>query len=170
MSRAPAAACALALLAALGLGEALAQSRRPTPREAIERNLAPLTAAARDLRLTDDERARTADVTDRGEAAAAEMVEAERHGDHAAVRARARRVELLARLLRSRVEALRAESAAAERERAALTADERRAQARAALERAAERRVALDRADGVSAFALPPPDVDAGARTPPGAP
>jgi len=149
---------------------ALGQSRRATPHEAIERNLAPLTAAARDLRLTDAERAQAADVFDRAEACAAEMVEAERHADHAAIRARTRRVELLVRLLRARVEALRAEAAAAERERAALSADDRRTQARAALERAAERRIALDRADGVSAFTLPPPEADAGARPTPEAP
>jgi hypothetical protein len=149
---------------------ALGQSRRATPHEAIERNLAPLTTAARELHLTDAERAQAADVFDRAEACAAEMVEAERHADHAAIRARTRRVELLVRLLRARVEALRAEAVAAERERAALSADERRTQARATLERAAERRIALERTDGVSAFTLPPPDPDAGARPAPEAP
>ena len=87
---------------------ALAQSRRPTPREAIERNITPVTAAARELTLTDAERAALADITDRAEAWAAEMVEAEHHRDPGAVRARARRIELLARVLRARVEALRA--------------------------------------------------------------
>lgn len=160
---------ALLIAGALASGEAWAQSRRPTPREAIERHLAPLTTAARELQLSDDERGQSADVIDRAEAAAAEMVEAERRGDHAAIRARTQRITLLARLLRARVEALRAETAATERERTALSGDERRIQARAALERAAERRVAIDRTDGVSAFALPPPEPEAGAPSAAGA-
>lgn len=141
-----------------------AQTRRPTPREAIERNIAPVTAAARDLSLTDAERAAVADVTDRAETWAAEMVEAEHHRDPQAVRARARRIELLARVLRARVEALRANATAAERERAVVASTERRTQARAALERIAEQRLVLERGDdAVSTYALPPPDSDASA-------
>ena len=41
---------------------AFAQSRRPTPREAIERNLEPVSAALRELSPTDAERATLADV------------------------------------------------------------------------------------------------------------
>ncbi len=103
-----------------------------------------------------------ADITDRAEAWAAEMVEAEHHRDPGAVRARARRIELLARVLRARVEALRANATAAERERAVVASTERRTQARAALERAAEERLVLERGDeAVSTYALPPPDADA---------
>jgi membrane-bound lytic murein transglycosylase len=144
---------------------AIAQSRRPTPREAIERNIAPLTAVVRELALSDAERAAVSDVTDRAEAWAAEMVEAEHHRDPSAVRARARRIELLARVVRARVEALRANATAAERERAVVSSNERRTQARASLERAAEERLVLERGDdAVSTYTLPPPDSDASAR------
>jgi hypothetical protein len=139
-----------------------AQHRRPTPRETIERNLMPIATTVRALQLTDSEREHTADVLERAEIAAAEIVEAERRGDHAAVRARTRRIDLLSRLLRARVEALRLEATAAERERAVLQAEDRRTQARASLERAAEQRTALERTDGVSAFTLPPAEPDAG--------
>lgn len=155
-------AAAFAAFAVCAVAPALAQSRRPTPREAIERNITPVTAAARELTLTDAERAAVADITDRAETWAAEMVEAEHHRDPGAVRARARRIELLARVLRARVEALRANATAAERERAVVASTERRTQARAALERAAEERLVLERGDeAVSTYALPPPDADA---------
>jgi hypothetical protein len=141
---------------------AFAQSRRPTPREAIERNLEPVSAALRELSPTDAERATLADVTARAEAWAAEMVEAEHHRDHGAARARAQHIELLARVLRARVEALRADAIAAERERLVVAASEHRAQARAALERVAEQRLWLERGEAaVSTYTLPLPDVDA---------
>lgn len=149
------------LLAALAAAPAFAQARRPTPHEAIERNLGPMSTALRELSLTDAERAQVADVVDRAEAWAAEMVEAEHHRDQGAVQARARRMERLALVLRARVDAMRAEAQAAERERAVVASAERRTQARAALERAAEQRLALERSGAVSTYDLPPPDLDA---------
>ncbi len=157
-------AAAFTALAVCAVVPALAQTaRRPTPREAIEHHLTPLTTVTRELNLTDTERAAVADVDERAEAQAAEMVEAE-HRHHArAVSAGARRIELLAQVLRARVETLRAEAQAAERERAVVEATARRTQARAALERVAEARIALDRGEGAtSAWTLPTPDGDAG--------
>lgn len=155
-------AATFAAIAVCAVAPALAQSRRPTPREAIERNLEPVTTALRELSITDAERATLADLSARAEAWAAEMVEAEHHRDHGAVRARAHHIELLARVLRARVEAMRAGAIAAERERAVVAASERRAQARAELERVAEQRLSLARGEAaVSTYALPPPDVDA---------
>ncbi|MFO0646749.1 MAG: hypothetical protein U0326_10960 [Polyangiales bacterium] len=149
-------AAAFAAFAVCAVAPALAQSRRPTPREAIERNITPVTAAARELTLTDAERAAVADITDRAETWAAEMVEAEHHRDPGAVRARARRIELLARVLRARVEALRANATAAERERAVVASTERRTQARAALEHAEERLPVPNAATRPPTYALPP--------------
>lgn len=152
MPRALSRLCVVLVLLAVPVA---AQSRRPTPGEAITRNLAPVTQAIDALHLTDDERNVVADVLTRAETCAAEMVEAERHADHVAVQARVRRMELLARLLRARVDAARAEAAAGERERALVEADGRRTQSRAALERVAEQRIALDRPVAVSSFTRP---------------
>ena len=148
--------------ATLGFGgTVLAQTRRPTPHQAIERNLAPFTRALQELQLTEAERAEVNDLVDRAETWSAEMVEAERHGDQGRLRSRERRIEALVRALRARVDAIRAEASAREAEQRLLDAETRRTNARAALERVAERRIALDRAESVSTWTLPAPDADA---------
>lgn len=97
------------------------------------------------LNATEAERRDVADVLARAEALAAAYVEAQHLGAAERAASLSARITLMARLVRGRIEAARAEVEAAERERAALAAEERRTQARAALERAVERRVELDR-------------------------
>jgi Spy/CpxP family protein refolding chaperone len=143
-----------------------AQSRRPTPHEAIESNIAPIATALRELNVTDAERAHLNDIIERSEMWAADMVQAQHRRDDNTVRDRRRRIELLATVLRARIDSLRAENHAAERERALVAALERRTQARATLERVTERRMILDRGEeAVSTFVLPSPDTDAGVRS-----
>ncbi len=154
-----------ALLATLAFTTVLSAQTvpRPTPREAMDRALAPLREAQSALSLTDDERTRLRDVTDRGEAWAAELVEAEHHRDQRAVQARSRRIAWLARVLRSRVEAMRAQSEAARVQTAAVALRAAVTERRAARDRASEALVAAERSDPVSTRQLPLPDADAGA-------
>jgi hypothetical protein len=140
---------------------------RPTPREAIDRALAPLREATTALALTADERLRVRDVGERGEAWAAELVEAQHHRDLRAVEARGRRIAWLARVLRARVEAMRSQARSAEALTAAVALRGAVSERRAARDRASEALVAAERGDAVSTRALPAPDVDAG---PPAAP
>jgi Spy/CpxP family protein refolding chaperone len=147
-----------------------AQSRRPTPHEAIESNVAPIATTLRELNVTEAERAQLNDILERAELWAADMVQAQHRRDDNTVRDRRRRIEILATVLRARLDSLRAENHAAERERALVAALERRTQARAALERVTERRMILDRGEeAVSTYVLPSPSPDAGVRTNPSA-
>jgi hypothetical protein len=134
---------------------------RPTPREAMDRALTPLREATEALSLTDDERTRLRDVSERGEAWAAELVEAEHHRDLQAVQARGRRIAWLARVLRARVEAMRAQERAAQALTEAVALRATVTERRAARDRASEALVAAERQDAVSTRALPAPDVDA---------
>lgn len=155
----------LALTAALG-----AQTPpRPTPREAMDRALTPLREATEALSLTDDERTRLRDVSDRAEAWAAELVEAEHHRDLRTVQARGRRIAWIARVLRARVEAMRAQAQAAEALTATVALRGAVAERRAARDRTSEALVAAERQDAVSTRALPAPDVDASVMTSPDA-
>lgn len=140
-----------------------AQTARPTPREAMDRALTPLREAESALSLTDDERTRLRDVTDRGEAWAAELVEAEHHRDQRTVQARTRRIAWLARVVRSRVEAMRAQAEASRALTAVTSQRGAVAERRAARDRASEALVAAEREEPVSTRALPAPDADAGA-------
>jgi len=135
---------------------------RPTPREAMDRALTPLREAQASLSLTDDERTRLRDVRDRGGAWAAELVEAEHHRDQRTVQARTRRIGWLARVMRSRVEAMRAQSEAARALTATTALRSVVAERRAARDRVSEALVSAERSDPVSTRRLPPPDVDAG--------
>lgn len=139
-----------------------AQTARPTPREAMDRALGPLREAQAALALTDDERTRVQDLADRGEAWAAELVEAEHHRDQRAVQARTRRIAWLARVLRSRVEAMRVQAQAAQAQTAAVALRTAVAERRAARDRASEALVAAERQGTVSTRSLPAPDADAG--------
>lgn len=171
MSRVRVIARAAMLLVALAAPVALAQTRRPTPHEALDRALAPVQSAVQELSLSDEERAGVAEILARAEATAAELVSAEHRRMPDVANARRRRIELLARSVRARVEALRAEAAASREERRAVEAGDRLAVARGALERASERRLAASRGDAVSTWRLPPPETsDAGAPADGGAP
>ncbi len=138
---------------------------RPTPREAMDRALTPLREAQSALSLTEDERTRLRDVTDRGEAWAAELVEAEHHRDQRTVQARTRRIAWLARVMRSRVEAMRAQSASAQALTATAALRGTVGERRAARDRVSEALVAAERNDPVSTRQLPRPDADSGALT-----
>ena len=134
---------------------------RPTPREAMDRALTPLREATEALSLTDDERTRVRHVSDRGEAWAAELVEAEHHRDLRGAQARGRRIAWLARVLRARVEAMRAQAQAAQALTATVALRATVTERRAARDRASEALVAAERQDAVSTRALPAPDADA---------
>lgn len=164
MSRVRVTALGAALLVALA-APVVAQTRRPTPHEALDRAMAPVQAAVQELSPTEEERARLAEILARAEATAAELVAAEHRRLPDVANARRQRIELLARSVRSRVEALRAEAAAEREERRAMDAEARLTVARGALERAAERRVSAERGEAVSTRRLPPPEAvsDAGA-------
>ena len=88
------------------------------------------------------------------EAVAADLVTAQQHGATDRVTALTRRIELLARIARGRIEAQRAEAQSIAREQAALEAEGRRVQARAALERAAERRLEIERGGALQYLAF----------------
>lgn len=155
---APAQAPAQAPAEAPAQAPAPAQARRPTPHQALDRALLPVRRALEEAQATDDERARVEDLVARAEQWAAELVEAEHHNQRPTAQARARRLELAARLLRGRLEALRAEAQAAEAQRAALAAETRRREAQALLERVTERRIDVDRPSAVATVRLPPPE------------
>lgn len=164
MSRVRVIALGAALMVALAT-PVVAQTRRPTPHEALDRALAPVQAAVQELSPTDEERARVAEILARAEATAAELVSAEHRRLPDVANARRARIELLARSLRARVEAIRAEAAADREEQRAMDAESRLTLARGALERAAERRVAAERGEPIATRRLPPPESvgDAGA-------
>jgi hypothetical protein len=126
---------------------------RPTPHQLIDQALRPIREQLAQLNATPAERREVADVLERGEALAAELLEAQRAGSTERSQSITRRIELLGRLVRGRIEASREEVQAVESERLALDTDARRVQARAALERAVERRLELERA----AVAAPSP-------------
>lgn len=117
------------------------QMRSPTPDQRLDRVLAPITTAREELHLTAAELGTLTDLNSRAEALAAEQVESVQRGQTSRANAADRAIVALARVLRGRIEALRAESSAVELEQRA--ADQRQAArlARAALERATERRV-----------------------------
>lgn len=121
------------------------QARRPTPQQLIVAALRPIEDQLASVHATDPERAGLRDVTVRAEAFAAALVEARHRGSDDVAHGFERRIELLARIARGRIEAARASDEARERERVALAAEARRTQARAALDRVVERRVELDR-------------------------
>ncbi len=129
----------------------------------MDRALTPLREAQSALSLTVDERTRLRDISDRGEAWASELVEAEHHRDQRTVQARTRRIAWLARVMRSRVEAMRAQSEAARALTATTALRGVVAERRAARDRVSEALVAAERNDPVSTRRLPAPDADAGA-------
>jgi hypothetical protein len=118
---------------------------RPTPHQRLDAALHPITEQLDALHVTDAERHDIDDVMQRAETVAADLVTAQQRGATDRVTALTRRIELLARIARGRIEAQRAEAQAVAREQAALEADARRVQSRAALERAAERRLEIER-------------------------
>ena len=113
------------------------------------------------IALTEEERTRVRDVSDRGEAWAAELVEAEHHRDLRGAQARGRRIAWLARVLRARVEAMRAQDQAAQALTATVALRAAVTERRAARDRASEALVAAERQDAVSTRTLPAPDADA---------
>jgi hypothetical protein len=143
-------------------------SVRPTPREAMDRALTPLREVSVALSLTDDERTRVRDVSDRAEAWAAELVEAEHHRDLRTAQARGRRIAWLARLLRARVESMRAQAGSGASLRATVALRSVVTERRAERDRASEALVAAER-QAVSTRSLPAPDVDASAMVRPDA-
>ncbi len=135
-------------------------SVRPTPREAMDRALTPLREVSVALSLTDDERTRVRDVNDRAEAWAAELVEAEHHRDLRTAQARGRRIAWLARLLRARVESMRAQAGSGAALSATVALRGVVTERRAERDRASEALIAAER-QAVSTRSLPAPDVDA---------
>jgi hypothetical protein len=119
--------------------------RRPTPHERLDSALAPVTAALDELRASEGERRAVQDLISRGETLAAEQVESRQRGEHDRAAGVERAIALLARVVRGRIEALRAEAAADESERRASEGESLARQARGALERAAERRLVAER-------------------------
>jgi hypothetical protein len=115
--------------------------RRPTPHQRLDAALAPVRSALEQLRATEGERRSVQDLLARGEALAAECVEQRQRGEHGRAAATERVIAVLARVVRGRIEALRAEASADESERRASEGERLAAQARGALERAAERRM-----------------------------
>lgn len=160
MSIRRAAALGAVILATLG-ATAAAQTRRPTPHEALDRATAPVRAALDGATPTEDERRDVAALLQLAESTAAELVAAEHRRMPDVVTARRRRLARLAEAVRARVDALRAEAAADRAEAAALEADARRQVAQGALERAAERRLSADRGEPVSTWRLPAPQAPA---------
>jgi hypothetical protein len=137
----------LSLAATLALGAIpAAHAARPTPHQLLDRALQPLQEQLAQIDATEAERREVADLLARGEALAAELMEARHRGATARAESLTRRIAWLARLARGQIEALRAEAEATAREQAALEAELQRVQARAALERAAERRLEAERA------------------------
>lgn len=132
-------------LLAVCLATGSAFATRPTPHQRLDAVLRPITEQLTQLQATDAERHDVADLTSRAEAIAADLVEAQQHAAPDRVTALTHRIELLARVVRGRIEAQRAEAQAMAREQAALDAEARRVQSRAALERAAERRLEIER-------------------------
>jgi hypothetical protein len=98
-----------------------------------------------DHRVTEDERRSVSDLLARGEALAAESVESTQRGEQPRAAAAERAIAILARVVRGRIEAVRAERAASEREQRATETEASARQARGALERAAERRMVIER-------------------------
>ncbi len=131
-----------------------ALATRPTPHQRLDEALRPVREQLEQVHATDTERHEVEDLLARAETLAADVVEAQQHNATDRAARLAHRMELLARVLRGRIEAQRAEGLAAAREAAALDADSRRVQSRAALERAAERR--LDAERGSVASSAPP--------------
>ena len=142
---------------------AAAQTRRPTPHEALDRATAPVRAALDATTPSDAERRAVEDLLQEAEAAAADLVAAEHRRMPDVAAARRRRLERLAESVRARVEALRAEAAAEVAERRALDAEARLRVARGALERAGERRLSAARGEPVSTWRLPAPEAAASA-------
>jgi hypothetical protein len=119
--------------------------RRPTPHQRLDAALAPVQRVLDELRINDGERRSLSDVLARGEALAADQVEARQRGEHSRAAGVERSIALLARVVRGRIEAMRAEALADERERTASESEAGARQARGALERAAERRMVAER-------------------------
>ncbi|MBL8678332.1 MAG: hypothetical protein JNK05_04160 [Myxococcales bacterium] len=139
---------ALAVLAGLAgapASWAAAPVRRPTPHQRLDAALAPVQQVLDELRITEAERRSLSDALARGEELAAEQVESRQRGEHSRAAATERAIAILARVVRGRIEAMRAETLADERERAASEAEASAQQARGALERAAERRMVAER-------------------------
>jgi hypothetical protein len=125
--------------------------RRPTPHQRLDAALAPVLRALDELRASEAERRSVQDLLARAESLAAECVEQRQRGEHARAAAATRAMDMLARVVRGRIEALRAEAAADESERRASEGEALAVQARGALERATERRLlAAQRAERVS--------------------
>jgi hypothetical protein len=123
----------------------VAQHARPTPHELLDEAMRPVTRALDDLHATDAERHDAADTLSQAESLAAGIVEAQHRGATDRAHSLSHRMELLARTVRGRIEAVRAEARASDAERSALAAESRRVRARAALERAAELRLEAER-------------------------
>jgi hypothetical protein len=141
----------LFLAISLVLATAPAFATRPTPHQRLDEALRPVQEQLEQVHATDAERHDVEDLMGRAESLAADLVEARQHNLPERAQRLEHRMELLARVVRGRIEAQRAEAQAATREAAALDADTRRVQARAALERAAERRLDAERSAGSSA-------------------
>lgn len=124
---------------------AAAPVRRPTPHQRLDAALAPLHRVLDELRVSAQERGALADLLARGEALAVEQVESRQRGEHGRAAAAERAMDLLARVARGRIEALRAEASADESERRATESEAHAQQARGALERAVERRMVVER-------------------------
>ena len=122
-----------------------AAAPRPTPHQRLDRALAPVQQVIDELRVTEDERNSLSDLLARGEALAAEQVESTQRAEHARASAAEHAIVILARVVRGRIEAARAESTASEREQRATEAEANARQSRGALERAAERRMVIER-------------------------
>lgn len=116
-------------------------SPRPTPDQRLDRVLVPISSAIAELHLTSEEQQSINDLSYRAEALAAEQVESVQRGDTARANAAERSIAILARVLRGRIEALRAEAGATQSATRAAEQTQALRLARAALERATERRV-----------------------------
>jgi hypothetical protein len=143
------------LVLALALFATPALATRPTPHQRLDAVLQPVHDQLEQLHATDAERHDVQDVLTRAEEVAADLVTAQQRGATDRVQVLTHRIELLARIVRGRIEAERVEVQATAREQAALDAEGRRVQSRAALERAAERRLDVER--GATSGSSAPP-------------
>jgi len=134
--------CATVLSAVIAAPAAWAT--RPTPHELLDREVAPLAHELETLHATETERENLRDVLSVAETLAAERVEARQRGETEHVEALGRRMVLLARLARGRIDAARLEASAADVERAADAREAERVHTRAVFDRVvAEHRAAL---------------------------
>ncbi|MDP3277999.1 MAG: hypothetical protein Q8Q09_22630 [Deltaproteobacteria bacterium] len=141
---------ALAAALTVAASSAHAVNPRPTPAQRLDTALGAVTEALTALHVTEPERASLQPLWVRAEAVAAEQVEAARRGETARERTAQRTIELLARVVRGQIEAMRAEAEADAAEQRASESSDRARVGQALVERAVERHMLATRAPAAS--------------------